>query len=237
MRVSPLTALTLAALAAVVVVAQQPAAPRKPTSDMELVRSLLECRSKYQETLERLRLYYISAGEVEKAKWAEEELKQYHRISKQAYRLELDMPAVPLEAKQNEPGANQLYMQAMGYKDKGWGTDYVDNQRRAELLLQQLLTNFPQSDKIGDAAFVLGDLYESRAYKQYQRAAYYFELAVKWNPTTHREARLRAARLYDRQMIDRGKARQLYQEVMTHDTDPKRMGEAQKRLKDLGTVR
>ena len=59
----------------------------------------------------------------------------------------------------------------MTYKDKGWGTDYIDNQRRAELLFQKLLTDHPQSDKISDAAYQLGDLYESKAYRQYDRAA------------------------------------------------------------------
>ena len=83
----------------------------------------------------------------------------------------------------------------MSYKDKGWGTDYIDNQRRAELLLQQLLSDHPQSDKISDAAYQLGDLYESKAFKQYDRAAHYFERCFEWNPKTQFDARLRAARL------------------------------------------
>ena len=77
------------------------------------------------------------------------------------------MPPPTLQANYNIPEANELYRRAMAYKDKGWGNDYIDNQRRAELLLQQLLTNYPQSDKIGDAAYQLGDIYESKAYKQY----------------------------------------------------------------------
>jgi hypothetical protein len=214
-----------------------PAKTAKPNSDMPLVKNLLDCRSKYQETLEQLRLYYIASGDLEKARWAEEELKQYHRISKQAYILDLVVPPPTLQASKNIPEANQLYMQAMSYKDKGWGTDYTDNQKRAELLLQQLLTNYPESDKIGDAAFQLGEVYESRSYKQYRRSASYYERAFQWSPTTHREARLRAARLYDRQLVDRGRARTLYQEVITNDTDPRRIQEAQKRLADLGNLR
>ncbi len=218
----------------------QQAAPTtrgRPSSDLPLVKSLLEYRGKYQETLEQLRLYYISVGDLERARWAEEELKQYHRISKQAYRMDLDAPPPTLEAKKNIPEANQLYMQAMAYKDKGWGNDYTDNQHRAELLLQQLLQNYPESDKIGDAAFQLGEVYESRAYKQYRRAANYYERAFQWNPTTQRDARLKAARLYDRQLVDRKRARELYQEVITHDTDQRRIEEAQKRLKELGNMR
>src|SRR5439155_14316454 len=135
---------------------------------------------------------------------------------KQSYRLDLDVPPPTLVAKQNIPEANQIYMTAMAYKDKGWGNDYIDNQRRAEILLQQLLTNYPESDKIGDAAYQLGDIYESKAYKQYRRAAHYYERSFQWNPTTQLDARMKAARLYDRQLVDRKRASELYQEVIQH---------------------
>src|SRR5262249_8297059 len=129
------------------------------------------------------------------------------------------------------------YRRAMTYKDKGWGTDYTDNQRRAELLLQQLLTSYPQSDKIGDTAYQLGDLYEGKAYRQYRRAAVYFERAFQWNPNTSSDARIRAARLYDKQLNERGKAIELYKEVKTHDLDAKRLQEADKRLAELNGSR
>src|SRR2546423_15637725 len=102
--------------------------------------------------------------------------------------------------------ANELYRRAMTFKDKGWGVDYIDNQRRAELLLQQLLTSYPQSDKIADTAYQLGDIYESKAYHQYRRAAQYFERCFQWNQTTQHDARLRAARLYDTQLMERHRA-------------------------------
>jgi hypothetical protein len=126
-----------------------------------------------------------------------------------------------------------LYRQAMTYKDKGWGTDLIDNQRRTEILLQQLLTSYPQSDKIGDAAFQLGDIYESRNYRQYRRAAQYFERSFQWNSGMAYEARLRAARIYDKHLAERGRAQELYRDVTTHDTDQKRIQEAQKRLAEL----
>jgi hypothetical protein len=204
-----------------------------PPSDVELVERLLGARKEYQVTLEQLRAHYISVGDVERARWAEEELKQYHLVLKQAYRLELDVPPPTLKATYNIPEANDLYRRAMLYKDHGWSTDYVYNQRRAELLLQQLLTSHPQSDKIGDAAHQLGDLYEGKAYHQPRRAAMYFERCVQWHPTTHLDARLRAARLYDRVLNERPKAIELYKEITTHETDPKRLQEAQQRLAEL----
>ena len=106
------------------------------------------------------------------------------------------MPPPTLHASTNIPDANELFTRAMTYKDKGgWsGTDYIDNQRRAELLFQQMLTLYPQSNKIGDAAYQLGDIYEAKAYKFYRLAAIYFERCYQWNPTTQLDARLRAGR-------------------------------------------
>jgi TolA-binding protein len=232
-----LPALGLVIAAAVWIHAQAPppvpTRPGPPATDIELVERLLAARRDYQGALEAIRIHYRTAGDLERAKWAEEELLQYHRIAKQAYRLELDVPPPTLQAAQNVPEANELYRQALIYKDRGWGNDYVDNQRRAELLLQQLLSNYPQSDKIDDAAYQLGDLYESKAYKQYRRAAQYYERCVQWNPNTQFDARLRAARIYEKYLQERTRATELYREVTTHETDPKRIQEAQKRLGEL----
>jgi TolA-binding protein len=206
-------------------------------NDLEVVEKLLLTRRDYQKALENLRLFYLKAGDVERAKWAEEELRQYHRIAKQAFRLDLDVPPPNLSGQTNIPEANKLFTAAMGYKDKGWGTDYVDNQRRAEILFQKLLTEYPQSNRIDEAAYELGDIYDSKAYKQFRRAAAYFERCFQWNPKTATDARLRAAHIYDKQLSDRNRAIEIYREVTTHETDAKRIAEAQKRLGELSGTR
>jgi TolA-binding protein len=209
----------------------------KDNSDIDLVEKLLIARRDLQRSLELLRAHYIKQGDSEKAKWAEEELRDYHRINHQAYRLDLDVPPPTLQATTNIHEANKLIARAKDYKDKGMGTDYIDNQRRAELLLQQLLTQYPTSNKIGEAAYMLGDLYESSAFKQYRRAAVYYERCFQWNPSAPLDARLRAAHLYDKKVNDRGRASELYQEITTHETDPKMIKEAQSRLKELSGAR
>jgi TolA-binding protein len=206
-------------------------------NDLELVEKLLMTRRDYQKSLENLRLHYLKANDMERAKWAEEELRQYHRILKQAFRLDLDVPPPNLIGNTNIPEANKLFTAAMTYKDKGWANDYIDNQRRAEILLQKLLTEYPQSDKIAQAAYELGDIYESKANKQYRRSAAYFERCFQWNTKTTSDARLRAARLYDKQLTDRVRAKEIYLEITTHDVDPKRIAEATKRLQELSGAR
>jgi tetratricopeptide (TPR) repeat protein len=201
--------------------------------DLEMVEHLLASRREYQNTLESLRAYYIGVGDVEKARWAEEELVQYHRINKYPFRLDLVVPPPTLPGDKNIPEANQLYLQAVKYKDRGYGQDYIDNQHRAELLLQQLLTNYPQSDKISLTAYQLGDIYESKPFRQYDHAALYFERCFQWDPRTQSDARLRAARLYERYQSERGHALEIYRSITTNDIDPKRVEEAQRKVTEL----
>ncbi|HMC89003.1 MAG TPA: hypothetical protein VKI17_05625, partial [Gemmataceae bacterium] len=81
-------------------------------ADIPKVERVLAARRDYQIALEQLRLHYITAGDIERARWAEEELLQFHRINKQAYRLELDVPPPELQAAKNVPEANELYKRA-----------------------------------------------------------------------------------------------------------------------------
>ncbi|MCS7167510.1 MAG: hypothetical protein RMI91_10850 [Gemmatales bacterium] len=207
--------------------------PGFPQSDLPLVEKVIAARKQYQQALEQLREHYLRTGDVERQQWVEEELIGFHRITKRAYILELDVPPPTLKPELNIPEANELYRRAMQFKGRGYGQEYEDNMRRAELLLQQLLTYYPQSDKIDDAAYQLGEIYENRPFRQYRRAAWYYERSFQWNPNTSNDARLRAARIYDRILQERGKAIQLYREVINYDADPQRVEEARRRLKEL----
>jgi tetratricopeptide (TPR) repeat protein len=235
---APLAVMLLAVhLIAVSPRAQAPAAKgtsKLGGSDVELVERLIVVRREYQKTLEQLRKAYQQAGDLERVHWVEEELLAYHRIPKHAYILDLDVPPPTLTGNLNVPEANSLLLAAKKYQDAGgWGADYYDNQRRAEICLQELLSKYPHSDKISEAAYGLGEIYEGKAYKQYRRSARYYERCFQWNPKTHHDARIRAARLYDQQVKDRSRAIELYREITTHEADPKRHAEAEKRLREL----
>jgi hypothetical protein len=216
--------------------AQQPA-PADPAAvkggDLELVKKLLTVRTEYQKTLEKLRIHYHQAGDLERMRWAEEELRSYHRSPHHAFILDLVVPPPNLKGDQNVPEANKLFTWAMQFKDKGVGDSYIDNQRRAEILFDEILTKYPQSDKISDVAFMLGDIYESKAYRRYYLAVEYYHRCYQWNKMTSHDARLRAAHIYDRHLNNRTKALEMYKEITTHETDPRRIDEAQKRIAEL----
>jgi TolA-binding protein len=158
---------------------------------------------------------------------------------KYSYRLDVkDVPPPTLQPKQNVTEANNLFRRAIEFKNKGTGDEYIDNQRRAEILLQAILERFPESDKIADAAYHLADIYENyRPRPQYERSAAYYERSFQWNKASATDARLRAAKIYDRQLKMMDKAKEMYKAVMNHDTNPGRVEEAEKRLIELTSRR
>jgi tetratricopeptide (TPR) repeat protein len=208
--------------------------PAAAGSDAALVERALAARKEYEASLKALYEHYAKTGEKQRLQWAERELMAYHLAWKPSYNLDVrDVPPPTLEARVNVREANELYKAAMEYKGKGIGDDYVLNMRRAELLLREVLEKYPTSDKIGDVAYQLGDIYEGRAYKQYDRAARYFERSFQWVKGARTDARLRAAVLYDKQLNERTKAIELYRAVVDHDTNPDHIKQAEKRVGEL----
>ena len=224
------------------VVAETPSESSTPKEDkstqageVELVEAIIKARKDYWSALDKLRQHYISTNDIEKTRWVEDELKAYHRIMKYSYRLDVkDVPPPTLQPKQNITEANNLFRLAVGYKDKGTGEEFIDNQRRTEILLQRILEKYPDSDKIAETAYHLGDIYEHyRPRPQYERAAAYYERSFQWNKASTTDARLRAAKLYDYELKMLGKAKELYKSVINHDTNPARVKEAERRLSEL----
>jgi tetratricopeptide (TPR) repeat protein len=208
--------------------------PPAATSDVEPVEKLLSARKEYEASLKRLWQHYSSSGDKLRQKWTEEELMAYHLMFKPSYNLDVqDVPPPTLQATTNVREANELYRLAMTYKGKGTGTDYVLNMRRAEMLLREILEKYPNSDKIPEVAYQLAEMYESRAYRQLDRAARYYERSFQWARGSRTDARLKAAVLYDRQLNERSKAITLYREVVEHDIDPERIRVAERRLAEL----
>lgn len=215
-----------------------PAGSSKGGGDLEFVEKLISTRAEYQKAMENLRVHYLKVGDPERLRWVEEELLSFHRTPKHAFILDLDVPPPNLRGESPIAEANALFARAMEFKRQTnvftFGERYVDNQRRVEILLRELIQKYPQSNRISSAAFYLGEVYESKAYKQYRRAATFFERSFQWNPNTDLPGRLRAARVYDKDLNERGRAIELYREVLTHDHDPSWRTEATRRLQELG---
>ena len=170
------------------------ALPPAAASDIELVERVIAARKEYELSLRKLREHYEKHSDKLRTGWTEQELMAFHMMFKPSYNLDVqDVPPPNLEAKVNVREANELYRTAMEYKGKGLGSEYTLNMRRAEILLREILEKYPNSDKIADVAYQLAEIYESRAYKQYDRAARYYERSFQWVKGARTDARMRAA--------------------------------------------
>ena len=154
-------------------------------------------------------------------------------MMKYSYRLDVkDVPPPTLQRKQNITEANNLFRRAIEYKGKGGeGDAFIDNQRaQAEILLQAILEKHPESDKIAEAAYHLGDIYEN--YRPRPPSTNERRLitnrSYQWNKASATDARLRTARIYDQDCADASTRRsaEAYRAVMNHDTNPTRVAEA-----------
>ncbi|MFO0936516.1 MAG: hypothetical protein U0798_08405 [Gemmataceae bacterium] len=152
-----------------------------PADESELVEGLLKVRKEYQAKLAALYEHYVRVGDIERARWAEDELKSYHLMNKPSYRLDIsDVPPPTLEAKVNVKEATIFTNWRCSTRARLWhGT-------AAELLpggnpVQEILQKYPNCDKIADVAYELrSELYEGRAFKQWNgRAAAYYERAYQ----------------------------------------------------------
>ncbi len=92
-----------------------------------------------------------------------------------------------------------------------------EDPRRALGLFKRVLSEYPKSDKVDDAAFYCGELY-----KEYLReddpdnelAVRYFRWAVALDPATPHPARFNCAVVYDFRLHSRAEAIELYHKVL-----------------------
>lgn len=200
--------------------------------ERELVKSVYDSRKNYQASLERLRSYYLQINHEENRYWVEKELTDYHLAIKAPYILDMDLPSATLKPTKNNPQANKMFREALDWLNKA-GIDKEENTKRAEILLQRVIHDFPDCDKIDEACYYLGEIYSSRYFQMYRRSVAYYERVLLYSPDTNLDARLRAAYLYERNLGNSQKAVSLYQEILAHEVDPNQTREARRRLDTL----
>ena len=99
----------------------------------------------------------------------------------------------------------RLYRQAGGFL-------IITNEaklRQSLGVFNQVIQQYPSSDKIDDAAYRAALIYEHL--KNYELAAVYYQRTFQWNETTPYPARFRAAKVMDQKLRMRREALVLYQ--------------------------
>ena len=190
------------------------------TSEADLVEQMAVSRQAYRQGLEMLEAYYARVGNNMKLNWARRELQSLDTMTKYDFILspEISMPSRKPIA--SIPEADALYQEAELYEKQAGLLPLLDlpilkddnSLRLALARYNQLIKNHPSSDKIDDAAYKAGVIYEY--FKDYSIALLYYQSAYEWDPEGLYPARFRGARILDKHLYRKDEALQLYQQAV-----------------------
>ncbi|MGD0571971.1 MAG: tetratricopeptide repeat protein [Sedimentisphaerales bacterium] len=134
--------------------------------------------------------------------------------------------------------ANAMYAEGIRLEEQAGPLMVIKDEALLKKALDkynELISKYPKSDKISDAAFRMGGIYEYL--KDYTNAVKNYQRAYQWNPQTPTVARFKAAYILDTQLGRRSEALQIYQEALSKITRSNEHSQwvayAEQRVKEL----
>jgi tetratricopeptide (TPR) repeat protein len=203
-------------------------------TEVALAEEVMAKRAAYRKELEKIQSFYEQAGNQLKLEWVQKELKWINAAPRYRYILQAEVAGDTLAAKVNIPKATTLYNEGMDLYNKaflspvlfGPPKSVIFGASKKKLMLalnkfNELIQDYPTSDKIDDAAYMCGKIHEY--HKDYSIAVLYYKRCFQWNPDTSSAPRYKAARLLDYELRQRDEALKLYRdslvkEVPTHES-------------------
>jgi hypothetical protein len=131
--------------------------------ETDIVEQVLVTRQAYRQGLEALIEYYTKEGNSMKVEWAKRELAALDKMPQYNYIVEASLAGPDLRATDAVRAADYLYEEALALEKKARGLVLVVNAvqlRQALDKYNELITTYPSSDKIDDAAYQAAGIYE-----------------------------------------------------------------------------
>jgi tetratricopeptide (TPR) repeat protein len=207
-------------------------------TEIAIAEQVAQKRLAYYKELQKLESFYKQSGNQLKLEWVQRELTGQDSAPRYRYLLQAEVAGDSLKAADSIPKADILYGEILDILNR---TDvivpipvYVKHRKptfpahlplfvnkkkmqRALNKCNELIRDYPSSDKIDDAAYMAGEVHEF--FRDYSIAVLYYKRAVQWNPYTPYPARYRAAKLLDYKLFDRVQALKLYRESLEKETE------------------
>ena len=183
-------------------------------TESDTVEAMLGYRKAYRKTLTSLIKVLEEAKDGTRWAQANRELKGLIAVNKYVYLRDADTPGPELRPTKNIAAADALYEQAMELKknSRGLGVRRYETQLSMETF-RRLISQYPSSDKIEDAAFQIAELCRDNL-RDYQRAVRWYECVVAWDPDTHLRANYCIAEIYDKHLVNRLTALDYYRRAL-----------------------
>jgi TolA-binding protein len=198
------------------------------TKEEQLIHAVTVSRENYQKALNELRTYYQTIGNQMRLQKARRELDALNNVPQPIYTdkgLGNVLTGVTLSDIED---ANVLFKDAMMYKRSLRKENRLIAINRFERILQE----YPESDKVNDAAFEIAEIYAGWHFRDYESAAKYYMMSYQLNPDIKRPALLKAAGMHDK-MADYDRAKVIYRQAAVYGHDKKSRKRAERRLSVL----
>ena len=220
-------------------------------NEIALAEELAAARLAYHKQLEKIQSFYEQSGNQMKIEWVQRELKSLDSIPRYRYILQAEVAGDKLKARDSIPKADIIYKEALDIYNHTdlifpipmlvkheelalqHPTMFVSKKRlqRALNKCNELIQEYPTSNKISDAAYLAGEIHEY--FGDYPIAVLYYKRAVQWSPNTLHPARYRAAKILEYKLTDRGQAMQLYREALDKESEMINVEQVQQRIADM----
>ncbi|MEN6386471.1 MAG: hypothetical protein ABFD79_14930 [Phycisphaerales bacterium] len=197
-------------------------------NEIALAESVSQKRLEYRSELEKMKSYYEQSGNQLKIDWVARELKAVERAPRYHFIIEAEVAGSDLRARDIIPKADVIYKKAVKRYETSCilplpGTPILTgktliSRTRMQIALNwfnEIIRDYPTSDKIDDCAFYAGQIHEF--FEDYSIAALYYKRAFQWDSATPYPVRYYAARLLDYQLAQRDEALDLYRESLDRE--------------------
>jgi tetratricopeptide (TPR) repeat protein len=184
-------------------------------AEADLIEQVAINRQAYQRAIEMLVGHYEKTGNAMKSRWAKKELDSLNKMVQYDYIIDATVAGPELRATASIPEADELYNEAVKLHKDAKKLVLIKDKNTLRLALakyNEVIRKHPASDKIDDAAFKAGEIYEY--FKDYSIALVYFQRTYQWNAAAPYPARFRAAAILDRHLHNRAEAQELYKEAI-----------------------
>lgn len=199
-------------------------ADRSRGQEVQLIEQMARYRQAYEEHLQILVRFYDHQGNQQKVTWAQEELAHLKKSPRRAYLAVAETAGPQLRASRSDANANIAYAEAVALFEEGKGTlggKFLMKKDKLWLAvekLEELITRYPDSDKIDDAAFVIGKIYQ-KSMDDNTLALLYYQRVLQWDPQTKLPVRFAIAQTYDHGLHDRVNAVKFYESAINFESE------------------
>jgi tetratricopeptide (TPR) repeat protein len=183
--------------------------------ETDIVEQVVTNRQAYKQGLEVLSDYYKRTGNNMKLRWAYRELKSLNTMVQYGFIIEANVAGPELKARDSITMADYIYEDGVRMEKSAKALIIIQDDNKLRTALghyNHVIRKYPTSDKIDDAAYRAGDIYEH--FKDYSIALLYYQRAYQWDPKTPYPAKYRAAYILDQHMYRRDEALDLYRQVL-----------------------